>query len=135
VPFETNASSFTVIPSNPGVIDTAAQTPTALPVITVQVAVTDAENNFQQAQIQVAQNFLTGYGLKFTSSGCDAAGGAGTAPPACAGGETLVTLTPVFNGALVGNRTLRMRHRARPRHLALIRTARSPATRSPHDRP
>jgi len=108
VPFQTSASSFTVIPSNPGVIDTAAQTPTALPVISVQVAVTDAENNFQQAQIQVAQNFLTGYGLSYTSSGCDAAGGAGTAPPACAGGETLVKLTPVFNGALVGNRTLRI---------------------------
>ena len=108
VPSEISANSFTVIPSNPGVIDTAAQTPTALPVITVQVAVTDAENNFQQASIQVAQNFLTGYGLSFTSSGCTAAGGAGTAPPACAGGETLVCLRPVFNGALVGLRTLRL---------------------------
>ena len=108
VPSEISANSFTVIPSNPGVIDTSAQTPTALPVITVQVAVTDAENNFQQASVQVAQNFLTGYGLSFTSSGCTAAGGAGTAPPACAGGETLVCLKPVFNGALVGLRTLRL---------------------------
>ncbi len=107
VPTAISANSFTVIPSNPGVIDNSVQQG-ELPVVTVQVAVTDAENNFQQANIQVAQNFLTGYGLSYTSSGCQSASGAATAPPACAGGETLVCLTPTFNGSLVGLRTLRI---------------------------
>lgn len=106
VPSEVNASSFTVVPSNPGVIDdniTAGQ----LPRRTVHITAIDAENNFQNADIEVAQNFLTGYGLSFASN-CPVANGGTTSPPGCAGGETIVRLTPTFNGALVGLRTLRI---------------------------
>jgi hypothetical protein len=106
VPSTISANSFTVIPNNPGVIDNTVQAG-QLPVISVQVAVTDAENNFQQANIQVAQNFLTGYGLSYTSN-CTPASGGTTSPPGCAGGETLVRLTPTFNGNLIGVRTLRI---------------------------
>ena len=106
VPSEINASSFTVIPSNPGVIDDNIQQG-QLPRRTVHITAIDAENNFQNADIEVAQNFLTGYGLSFASN-CPVANGGTTSPPGCAGGETLVRLTPTFNGALVGLRTLRI---------------------------
>ena len=101
-----NDNSVTVIPNNPGVIDDTVQAG-QLPVRTVTVVAIDAENIQQQVQISVAQNFLTGYGLKFTSN-CAVAAGGTSGPPACAGGETLVTLTPTFNGALVGFKTLKI---------------------------
>ena len=106
VPSEISANSFTVIPSNPGVFDS---TTGAIPgTQAVTVTVIDAENNFQRTQsLQIAQNFLTGYGLQY-SSNCAVASGGLTPPPACTGGETRVTLTPTFNGALVGNRTLKI---------------------------
>ena len=106
VPTEISANSFTVVPSNPGVIDDTVTTG-QLPIRTVHVTVIDAENNFQNADIKIAQNFLTGYGLSFTST-CPTAGAAAAPPPGCAGGTTLVRLTPTFNGALVGLRTLRI---------------------------
>ena len=104
VPDEVNNNSFTVIPGNPGVIDDSVQVG-QLPIRSVTVQVTDAENNFQQAIIQVAQNFIMGYGLSYTSN-CTVA--TGTPPTACAGGETLIRIEPTFNGRLVPNRTLRL---------------------------
>jgi hypothetical protein len=104
VPDSLTNNSFTVIPSNPGVIDSDVQQG-QLPVRSVTVQVTDAENNFQQAIVQVAQNFIMGYGLTYTSN-CTVA--TGTPPGACAGGETLIRIEPTFNGALVPNRTLRL---------------------------
>lgn len=108
VPSTLDGSSFTVIPSNPGVIDNDLA-PTALPIRTVIIQVIDAENNTTSASIRVAQNFLTGYGVSFNSN-CPGSGtpGSGTAPQACAGGETLVRLVANFNGALIGNRTYRL---------------------------
>jgi hypothetical protein len=106
VPEELNSNSFTVIPNNPGVIDPGGTVDT-LPVRTVIVSVTDAENGFQQSSIQIAQNFFTGYGVTYTSNCASSVGGT-TAPPACAGGETAVRIEANFNGALIGFRTYRL---------------------------
>ena len=104
VPDQVSNSTFTVIPSNPGVLDNSVQAGD-LPIRSLTVQVTDAENNFQQAIISVAQNFIMGYGLRYTSN-CTVE--TGDPPAACGGGETLVTIEPTFNGALVPNRTLRL---------------------------
>lgn len=106
VPDLVNESTFQVIPSQPGVIDSGIGE-NELPVRTVLVQATDAENLFAQINIRVAQNFLTGYGFSF-SSDCTPAEGAETAPGACAGGETAVRIEANFNGALAGNRTYRL---------------------------
>jgi hypothetical protein len=104
VPDSISNNSFTVIPGNPGVIDDSVQVG-QLPIRSVTVQVTDAENNFQQAIIEVAQNFIMGYGLTYTSN-CTVT--VGTPPPACAGGETVIRIEPTFNGRLVPHRTLRL---------------------------
>jgi hypothetical protein len=106
VPSEVNAGNFTVIPSNPGVIDPGIEVG-ELPFRSVVVSVTDQENGFQQAVIRVAQNFLTGYGLRFISN-CPSEGASGDAPQACGGGETTVRVEANFNGALIGFRTYRL---------------------------
>jgi hypothetical protein len=105
VPSTVNESSFTVIPNNPGVVD-AGTAVDALPIRTIIVSATDSENLFQQSSIQVAQNFLTGYGVRYTSNCASATGGSG--PPACAGGETAVRIEANFNGSLIGFRTYRL---------------------------
>ena len=107
VPSTLDGSSFTVIPSNPGVIDNDLAA-TALPIRTVIIQVIDAENNTTSASIRVAQNFLTGYSIGFISN-CPGSGGSGSvAPQACAGGETALRIEANFNGALIGNRTYRL---------------------------
>jgi len=104
VPDAISNNSFTLVPSNPGVLDNTVQAGD-LPIRSVTVQVTDAENNFQQAIITVAQNFIMGYGLTYTSN-CEVA--TGEPPAACGGGESLVRIDPTFNGALVAHRTLRL---------------------------
>ncbi|MEO5693678.1 MAG: hypothetical protein ABIQ72_11180 [Usitatibacter sp.] len=104
VPAEINEASFTVIPNNPGVIDTGIAV-NELPVRSVIISVTDQTNGFNTATIQVAQNFLTSYGVFYTST-CPA--GAASAAAACAGGETAVRIEANFNGALIGNRQFRL---------------------------
>lgn len=106
VPSEVNGNSFTVIPNNPGVIDSGI-TEGQLPLRTILVSVTDAENGFQQSEIRVAQNFLTGYGLNFISN-CPLPSGSQLPPQACAGGETTVRVEANFNGSLIGFRTYRL---------------------------
>ena len=106
VPSTLNGNSFTVVPSNPGVID-AGLPPGSLPVRSVNINVLDSLNLTTQVTIKVAQNFLTGYGVSLTSN-CPAATGAAAGPAACAGGETAVRIEPTFNGNLFGNRTFRL---------------------------
>ncbi len=106
VPSSVDGNSFTVIPSNPGVIDTGIAVD-ELPVRTVLITVTDAENGVQQSSIRVAQNFLTGYGVRFNSN-CPTSGTSAASPQACAGGETALRIVANFNGALIGNRTYRL---------------------------
>jgi len=106
VPTTLNGNSFTVVPNNPGVID-ADIPPGGLNVRTVFVTVRDSTGGFiAAAEIQVAQNFLTGYGVFFNSN-C-AAEGVGVPPPAaCAGGTTEVVLNATISGNLNGNREYR----------------------------
>ena len=67
VPTTLSSSSFTVIPSNPGVFDsTTGVIPGSQGVV---MTVIDADNNFQNSTSWVvAQNFLTGYGLQYASN-------------------------------------------------------------------
>ena len=109
VPSIVNSHTFDVIPNNPGVIDvgiTAGQ----LPVRTVTVSAHDANGNTATATIKVAQNFLTGYGLSFGQTTCPPPANAATnaAPAPCAGGDTNVFFTAVFNGNLHGNAPFRL---------------------------
>ena len=105
VPTTLEGHSFSVVPNNPGVID-AGIPDDGLAVRTVTVTMRDsiAGGTPVVATLQVAQNFLTSYGV-FFGSNCTA--GTGTAPQACAGGETAVTLNATISGNLNGNREYR----------------------------
>ena len=105
VPQSINSFSFDVVAANPGVVDTGLQ-PGDLPVRTVNVTARDATGGVATSVVKVAQNFLTGYGLSF-SSNCPTPTGATTTPDACAGGDTIVNLLAVSNGALHGNEAFR----------------------------
>lgn len=99
VPGQLNANSFQVIPNNPGVIDPNLP-PGSVPQRTANIQVRDQDGNQVTAAISVLQNFLTGYSTSFVSD-CVLGG------QACAGGETIVFVTPVTNGLLYGNRVIR----------------------------
>lgn len=103
VPLSISGSQFTVIPNNPGVID-AGLAATDLPRRTIILTARDSIGLQAQVQIQVAQNFLTGYGISF-SSNCPLSGTA--APGVCAGGESAVRMAATFDGSLAGNRVFR----------------------------
>lgn len=106
VPTILNGNFFNVVPNNPGVID-AGIPPDGLAVRTVNITARDSLGLVAQAAvIQVAQNFLTSYGV-FFSSNCTVAAGAGVPASACAGGETAVVLNATISGNLVGNREYR----------------------------
>ena len=105
VPSTLNSGSFQVVPANPGVIDIGLP-PGALPVRTVNIQLRDANGNTAAIAVKVALNFLTGYGASFTSN-CPAPAGQ-PIPAACAGGDTVVFLTPTTNGNLFGNKQLRL---------------------------
>jgi len=97
VPTSITGNFFNVIPANPGVIDTGLE-PEDLPVRSVTITSRDAiGNTAATVGVQVAVNFMTGYGTTFFSN-CP------TTTGACAGGETLVTLLATINGNRYGNR-------------------------------
>jgi hypothetical protein len=106
VPSTLNGNFFSVVPANPGVVD-AGLPVDALPVKTVTITSRDTVGSTAATSgIQVAVNFMTGYGVTYRSN-CSAAGGgavAAAAPSACAGGETLVTMVATINGNRLGNR-------------------------------
>ena len=103
VPQSLDGSTFTVIPNNPGVIDSGLG-PDDLPRRTVILTARDSVGLQATVNIAVAQNFLTSYGVTFTSN-CPASGT--NVPGACSGGESAVRLLAVFNGSLAGNRQFR----------------------------
>ncbi|MGE5094480.1 MAG: hypothetical protein ACM3SO_05030 [Betaproteobacteria bacterium] len=105
VPQTVDSGSFQVVPANPGVID-AGLPPGSLPVRTVNIVARDARGQQATASIKVGINFLTGYGVSFTSN-CPTGASGTAAPPACAGGETVVTLLSVTNGNVFGDRPVR----------------------------
>jgi hypothetical protein len=105
VPFSVDGHTFSVIPANTAVVDTGLP-PGSLPVRTVVITMRDSIGSTAATQgLQVAQNFLTGYDVFFTSN-C-AASGSGAAPSACAGGETVISIRAEINGNLLGNREYR----------------------------
>lgn len=108
VPSVVNANIIQVIPNNPGVVDVGLAAG-ALPVRTVTLSLRDSTGTgFATGVFQVAQNFLTGYGVVLSPVTCpQPAAGAGTAPTACAGGTTAARLNAVINGALQGDRDFR----------------------------
>ena len=102
VPERVEGHSFQVVANNPGVID-ANLPPGSLPIRSVVLTVRDSFGSVistpTQNGITVGQNFLTGYGVIFTSI-C----GSGDA---CAGADSLVRMQAVTNGSLYGNRAFR----------------------------
>lgn len=105
VPNQINNNTFTVVPNNPGVVD-AGLNPDDLPRRTIILTARDANGLQTQIEVQVAINFLTGYGLSFTSN-CPSEGEGGGAP-VCSGGESAVRFAAVFNGSIAGNRPFRL---------------------------
>ena len=104
VPSRVDGNSFSVIPANTAVVDTGLP-PGSLPVRTVIITMRDTVGSTAASEIQVAQNFFTGYSVFFQSN-CTAGAGGATAS-ACAGGETAVEITAAINGNLYGNREYR----------------------------
>ena len=110
VPNPLNGHSFEVDPPNPSVIDTGLP-PDALPIRTVTLTARDATGQTASASIQVARNFLTGYGFSFVSTAC------ATPPPGngstsntvtpTAGCDTIVEISATTNGNLRANQTIR----------------------------
>ena len=108
VPAEFNGHFLDVIPNNPGVVDPGLQ-PGELPRKTVTISARDTTGITVSTQIQVGQNFLTGYGLIFSPSACPA--GIPVPPEAAAGNtgqvfsgcSTAFQMNATFNGSLHGN--------------------------------
>ena len=101
VPDRITGHSFTSVPNNPGVIDADLEEG-ELPVRSVTLTVRDATGAINSAtQVQVAQNFLTGYGIIITPTTCPS----GT--QACAGGESSIAMQATFRGNLFGNEQFR----------------------------
>jgi len=108
VPSQTTSSTITVLPANPGVVDTGLQ-PTDLQVRTVNITVRDASGNSTVAVTKVGQNFLTGFGMSFGVTTCTSSSTTTTTTATvCAGGDTTVRFAAVFNGNLFGGREFRL---------------------------
>jgi hypothetical protein len=99
VPQQVTGHSFQVVPNNPGVIDPNLP-PGAVPIRSVIITVRDSFGAVISTPsangITVGQNFLTGYGVTYTSL-C----GSGEA---CSGADVLVRMLAVTNSGLYGNR-------------------------------
>jgi len=106
LPSQIDSNSFDVVAANPGVIDAGLQ-PTDLPVRTVNITVRSGDGQVTTAAMKVAQNFLTGYGVVFSPITCPIAT-TQTSVQACAGGQSAIDFSAVFNGNLFGNRTFQL---------------------------
>jgi len=100
VPLSTRARTIDVVPNQPGVVD-AGLPPEALQVRTVNIVARDAAGNTATAIIQVAQNFLTGYGVFVGNTTC-------AAGVICLGGETTLFFDSTFNGNLQAGHQFRL---------------------------
>lgn len=97
-----DGNQFTVVARNPGVVDVGLD-PNEVPRRTVTIEIRDSVGAAISSEFSVLQNFFTGYSQFFTST-C-----LGTEPPqACSGSESIVTLFPISNGALYGNREFQL---------------------------
>jgi len=97
-----DSNSFTIVPRNPGVVDVGLD-PNEVPRRTVNIEVRDSNGASLSNAYNILQNFFTGYRESYTST-CAAAAAGAVAPQGCSGTDSIVTLVPVSNGALYGNR-------------------------------
>jgi hypothetical protein len=105
VPTVLDGFFFTVIPANPGVIDTGLP-PGSVPSRSVTITMRDSVGSTASTTgLSVAANFLTGYGVSFLSN-CPSPTGGGSSD-ACAGGETNIFLRASISGNLNSNREYR----------------------------
>jgi len=102
--FTTEQNEFTIVANNPGVVNVGLD-PAEVPRRTVNIQVRDSNGVSISNEYSVLQNFFTGYGQSYSST-CTA--GAAGAPAACAGTDTIITLLPVSNGVLYGNREFQL---------------------------
>lgn len=103
VNFTTSDHTFTFVARNPGVVDVGLQSG-EVPRRSVNIEVRDSRGNSISRTYSVLQNFFTGYGESYSST-CASGSTSGPAPQACSGADSIVTLIPVSNGTLYGNRT------------------------------
>jgi len=103
--FTTDSNSVTIVARNPGVINTGLD-PNEVERRSVIVQVRDSNGASVSHVFEVLQNFFTGYGQRYTSA-C-ATNAIGESPQACSGSESLITLIPVSNGTLYGDRELQL---------------------------
>ena len=94
LPLVIGGRTLDVVPNQPGVVDSGLP-PGSLQVRTVNVTARSAEGLVSTAVIKVAQNFLTGYGMRVLASTCTGAGAV-----VCTGGETAFSFDSTFNGIL-----------------------------------
>jgi hypothetical protein len=107
VPSSTKSNSFTVLPQNPGVIDTGLAAG-ALPVRTVTITVRDGIGQSVTASVQVGQNFMVGgYNVVVSNNCATASSGTATSNVVCAGTSAIQFLA-VTNGTLQGAREFKM---------------------------
>ena len=78
--------------------------PNEVPRRTVNIEIRDSNGASLSNPYSVLQNFFTGYSESYTSTCASTGTGAGAAPQACSGTDSIVTLVPVSNGTLYGNR-------------------------------
>jgi len=129
VPNQISGNSFTVLPANPGVIDSGLK-PEDLPVRTVTIQARDASGQLASSVIKVGVNFLTGYGLSFTQTNCPQASTTQTTlnPVACAGGASILSMQATFQGNLYGNRAFTLQVLKGPFNLRNVATGQSGQT-------
>ena len=108
VPSQTSSNTITVLPANPGVVDTGLS-PGDLQVRTVTINARDASGNVTATTTKVGQNFLTGYGMSFGVTTCTSSTTtATTTATVCAGGDTSLIFAAIFNCNLYGGREFRL---------------------------
>jgi hypothetical protein len=110
VPTSNSGNSFTTVAANTGVVNTGI-TPQDLQVRGVTISVRDSTGSATTTTgLQVAQNFLTGYGVVFSPVSCPGGQSSAASPvaQACRGGTTAVRFAAIFNGNLIGNRVFRL---------------------------
>jgi hypothetical protein len=104
VPQQISGNTFTAVAANPGVVDVGLD-PNAVPTRSVIITVRDSATvNPITGTYNVAQNFLTGYGVAFAPVACPS-GGTGTVPAGC---EINVTFNATTHGNLFGDRPFRV---------------------------
>ncbi|HEX4942810.1 MAG TPA: hypothetical protein VFV55_00555 [Usitatibacteraceae bacterium] len=99
--FTTDSNEFTFVARNPGVVDVGLD-PNEVPRRSVNIEIRDSNGATISNTYSVLQNFFTGYRESYSNT-CPVATG-DTAPQACAGIDSIVTLVPVSNGLLYSGR-------------------------------